>query len=236
MLALTAEAFYSAYNMAGTSDKDRTAFVTNEMRGWPDFLADAIPQRRQLSSSSMSKTTTPYSSPTPRAKLSARKPTRFDLVPSAEERRQIADMLDLIDLPAVRLKGEIRPVGHSDYALEAELVAEVVQACVVSLAPVPTKIAEKVQRRFVADWKDPEDEESEIPDDDAMEPLGDAIDLGQILTEAVALALPLYPRAPGVNFDGEIAAPPDAEPLDDEKIKPFSNLAKLLKDGQKGKE
>lgn len=184
----------------------------------------------------MSKTPPPYSSPIPRAKLSARKPTRFDLTPGAEERRQIADLLDLIDLPDVRLKGEIRPVGHADYALEADLVAEVVQACVVSLAPVPSRITETVQRRFVADWKEPEDEESEIPEDDAVEPLGDAIDLGQILTEAIALALPLYPRAPGVNFDGEIAAPPDSEPLDDEKIKPFSNLAKLLKDGQKGQE
>jgi len=186
--------------------------------------------------SSMSRTSLPYSAPFPRAKLSARKPTRFDLAPNADERGRIAEALDLLDLPVARLKGEIRPVGQSDFALEAELTAEMVQACVVSLAPVPAQISETVQRRFVADWTEPEDEESEIPEDDAIEPLGDGIDLGQVLTEALALALPLYPRAPGVTFAGEIAAPPDAEPLDDEKIRPFSNLAKLLKDGQKGQE
>ena len=95
---------------------------------------------------SMSRTSLPYSAPLSRAKLSARKPTRFDLVPNADERGQIAGALDLLDLPVARLKGEIRPVGQSDFALEAELTAEVVQACVVSLAPVPARIAETVQQ------------------------------------------------------------------------------------------
>lgn len=171
----------------------------------------------------------PYEHLFRRTGLAQRKPTRFDLTPSADERAAIAAELGLIALPSVRLKGEIRPAGKADFLLEATLEAEVVQACVITLAPVGAQVREKVQRRFVADWKEPEAEECEVPEDDTTEPLGDAIDAGGVLVESLMLALPLYPRAPDAAFAGFIAAEPGAEPLTEERLKPFAGLADLLK-------
>ncbi len=171
----------------------------------------------------------PYSQPFRRAALGQRKPTRFDLQPTADERAAIAGSLGLIDLPAVRLRGEIRPAGRSDFTLEAVLDADVVQPCVLTLAPVPAHIAETVRRRYLADWQEPEGDEVEMPEDDTTEPLGEAIDAGAVLVEALTLALPLCPRAPGAEFTGRIAAEPGAEPLTDEKLRPFAGLADLMK-------
>ena len=171
----------------------------------------------------------PYSHPVRTAALPQRKPLRFDLAPDAHERAAIAADLGLLDLPLARLKGELRPSGRRDFVLEARLAAEVIQPCVVSLAPVPAEIAETVTRRYLADYLEPEGEDVEMPEDDTTEALGEAIDLGAVLVEALSLALPLYPRAPGVSFDGQIVAEPGAEPLTDEKLRPFAGLADLLK-------
>lgn len=174
----------------------------------------------------------PFSHPFRRAGLAQRKPTRFDLAPTDADRAAIAADLGLIELPHLRFKGEIRPQGRADFTLEARLEAEVVQACVVTLAPVPATIAEDIRRRFIADWQEPEGEEMEMPEDDTTEPLGDVIDAGLVLTESLALALPLYPRADGAEFTGQVVAEPGTEPLTDEKLKPFAGLADLLKGGK----
>lgn len=164
-----------------------------------------------------------------RATLAQRKPTRFDLIPDEAARAAIATGLGLIALPHVRLKGELRPVGRNDFALEAELEADVVQPCVITLQPVAAHLSEPVRRRFVANWQEPEGEETEMPEDDTTEPLGDTIDAGAVLVEALSLALPLYPRAEGAAFDGAIVAETGADPLTDEKLRPFAGLADLLK-------
>ncbi len=42
----------------------------------------------------------------------------------------------------------------------------------------------------------PTDDEAEMPEDDTAEPLPEVIDPGAVMFEALALALPDYPRAP----------------------------------------
>jgi len=159
--------------------------------------------------------------------LSPRKPTRFDLRPDAPTRAAMAASLDLLDLPAFRFRGELRPSGRSDYLLEAELTASVVQPCAVTLAPVPAAIAETVRRNYLSNWQEPEGDEVEMPEDDTQEPLPEVIDLGAVAIEALALALPLYPRAPGVTMDEAVFAPPGTEPLREADLKPFAGLAAL---------
>lgn len=162
-----------------------------------------------------------------RTELSARKPTRFDFRPDPAQTAAFIAELGLLDLPHLRLKGEIRPVGRSDFELAAQLVAEAVQPCAVTLAPVPARIDETVQRRFVADWQDPEGDEVEMPEDDTVEPLPDVIDLVEVTREALALALPLYPRAPGAELGEAVFAAPGTAPIRDEDLKPFAGLAAL---------
>lgn len=163
------------------------------------------------------------------AALPQRKPTRFDLRPDDAAREAIAAELGLIAVTSLSLRGEIRPVGKSDFLLDADLAADVTQPCVATLAPVPAAIREHVVRRYVADWREPTEEESEMPQDESFEPLGEQIDAGAALVEALALALPLYPRAPGAEFHELSVSPPGAEPLSPERTKPFAGLAALMK-------
>lgn len=158
--------------------------------------------------------------------LSARKPTRFAFKPDAEARALIAASLELLDLPALSFVGEIRPTGRHDFTLEARLEAQAVQPCSVTLAPVPCRIAQDVRRRYDADFKMPEAEEAEMVDDE-IDPLPEVIDIALVAIESLALALPLYPRAPGAALGEAVFAPPGVAPIAEADLKPFAGLADL---------
>ena len=55
------------------------------------------------------------------------------------------------------------------------------------------------------------------------------IDLAEVAAEALALALPLYPRAPGAELGTLVAAPDGVAPLSDADLKPFAGLAALAR-------
>lgn len=156
------------------------------------------------------------------AELPRGRATAIALAPDAAGRAALAAWLGITDVPALRLAGELRPVGRADWELEAELVAEVVQPCVVSLAPVRSRIAAPVRRRYLADPPPPAAGEAEMPDDDSVEPLGAVIDLDEVLREALVLALPDYPRAAGAVPDATARDPADPGPA-----RPFAGLAAL---------
>lgn len=161
------------------------------------------------------------------ANLPTRKPTRFAFAPDAAGRAALAAELGLLDLPALKLEGEIRPIGKSDFLLEAKLTARVVQPCSVTLAPVRSDVSDRVMRQYVRDWVEPEGDEVEVPEDDSTEPLPEVIDVGDVAREALALALPLYPRAPGAALGEAVYAEPGTAPLRDEDLRPFAGLAAL---------
>lgn len=161
--------------------------------------------------------------------LSHRKPTRFRLTPGADARAALAESLDLQAVRHLSFEGEITPAGRSDFTLTARLRADVVQSCVVSLAPVPAHIDEPILRRFLAEYSAPEGEEVEIPEDDSAEALPEVIDLTEVLREAMALALPLYPHAKGAALGEAVFADPGTEPLKDADLKPFAALAGLVR-------
>ncbi|WP_425043894.1 YceD family protein [Primorskyibacter sp. S87] len=161
------------------------------------------------------------------ADLAQNTSTPFDLKPDAEEMARIADELGLLGLRKLRLAGNIQASGKRDWVLEARLGATVTQACVVTLEPVTTRIDTAVSRRFVADWTTPEDEEVEMHEDDSVEALGTQIDPGQVMIEALSLALPLYPRKDGAELGEAVYTRPGEQPMRDEDAKPFAKLAEL---------
>lgn len=162
------------------------------------------------------------------AALPHRKPTRFAWTAGPRARAGLARSLDLPAIGRLSLAGEIRPEGRADFILTAQLVADVTQSCVVTLAPVPARLDEPVLRRFLADYAEPEGDEIEIPEDDSAEPLPDLIDLAEIVREQLALALPPYPRAPGAELGEVVIAAPGATPLRDADLRPFAALARLV--------
>ncbi|WP_112308991.1 YceD family protein [Pseudogemmobacter bohemicus] len=167
------------------------------------------------------------------ATLSHRKPTRFRWRPDAAARAELARSLDLQRIDTLTFAGEILPEGRSDFRLSARLEADLTQSCVVTLAPVPARIDEEVSRRYLSDWADPEAEETEIPDDDSQEALPEVIDIADVAREALALALPPWPRAEGATLGEAVFAPPGETPLTEDALKPFAGLAGLLKKDDK---
>lgn len=159
--------------------------------------------------------------------LSPRKPTRFSYRPDARERATLAQDLGLISLHRLDLTGEIRPAGRDELVLEATLTAAADQACSITLAPAPATISETVRRRYVAGLETPEGDEVEMPEDDSVEPMPEVIDLAEVAAEALALALPLYPRAPGAEFAHAVHAAEGVTPLSDADLKPFAGLQGL---------
>ncbi len=161
--------------------------------------------------------------------LSPRKPTRFAYEADAAARAGLAEDLGLLALRSLRLTGEMLPSGRDELVLSAELVADADQACVVTLVPVRARITEPVRRRYVADLSAPEGDEVEMPEDDSVEPLPEVIDLASVAAEALALALPLYPRAPGAALGLAMHAAEGVSPLSDADLKPFAGLAALAR-------
>lgn len=163
----------------------------------------------------------------PTATLGSRKPKRFVFAPDADQRSAIASALDLLDLPAFEMKGEIMPSGRQDYRLVATLTAKIVQACIISLRPVPATLNETVNRIYRHDYSETAGDEVELSAEEDAEPLPSAIDVAEVAIEALTLALPLYPRAPGAELGQQNFAPPGVSPLQDGDLKPFAGLAGL---------
>lgn len=169
------------------------------------------------------------------ADLASRKPTVFSLTPSAEERGAIAAALDIIDIKKLTFSGEIAPAGAADWELTANLGATVVQACVVTLAPVTSRIDEAINRQYLAHFEQPTEDEVEMTVDENAEELPATIDLYQVLTESLSLALPPYPRSNGAELGEAVFSKPGVAPLTEESARPFAGLAGL-RDALKNKD
>jgi len=170
--------------------------------------------------------------------IAGRTSTHVRFHPTHDQRAAIARVLGLISLPMLTFDGDIRPAAKRDMVLEGKLVARVVQPCSVTLDPVTTTLSEAVRRRYLADYKLPEADELEIPEDDSTEALPDVIDAAAVAIEALALALPLYPRAAGAQLGEAVFTEPGLAPLREGDLKPFAALAGLVikpkDDGQGG--
>ncbi|WP_116084436.1 DUF177 domain-containing protein [Tropicimonas sp. IMCC34011] len=142
----------------------------------------------------------------------------------------IRERLKIEAVTSARLEGQLIPAARRDWRLEATLTARAVQACVVTGAPVETVVSEKVVRRYVEDWSEPEESEVEMPQDDTAEPLPAMLDLSDVLGEALDLALPEFPRAEGAELGEAVFAAPGVEPMRDEDARPFAAL-KALREG-----
>lgn len=132
------------------------------------------------------------------------------------EREALAARFELLDLLSFTGELQLRPAPEGRVMVTGRLVAEVDQACVVTLEPVRERIEEAVAWRLLPDGMEPSDGDDD-PDDIPAE--GGVVDLGEALAQQLSLALNPYPRAPGAEL------PPEAS--DDGAHGPFAALAKL---------
>lgn len=120
----------------------------------------------------------------------------------------------------------LRRISTTRFGFEADLAADVVQACVVTLEPVESRIARHIVRELHLVQRAPM-EAGELTlaagDDDVPETISSLdYDLAAPLLEEFALAIDPYPRKAGATF-----APP-ADPEESQES-PFAVL-KSLKD------
>lgn len=155
---------------------------------------------------------------------------RFVLEPDASARAALAEELELAGLRKLRFEGQLSPEGKSGWRFEARLGATVVQPCVVTLEPVTTRIDGPVTRLFLppAEIEQPDPgSEVEVPEDETAEPLGTVLDLHAIMAEALALALPAYPRKQDASLGAVQLTEEGVLPIQDEELKPFAALGAL---------
>ncbi|MEM9349416.1 MAG: DUF177 domain-containing protein [Pseudomonadota bacterium] len=163
----------------------------------------------------------------PLAKLPLGQTHRVSWAPAAAQMRKLADNLDLIDLRKLRAEVTLSPRGDTDWHMSVGWGATVIQPCVVSLAPVKTRLEETNALTFTANMPQIDESEAEMPEDDGLEPLPEVIDLNDVLREMISLALPAYPRAEAAQLDATVFGPPGIAPMTDEDAKPFAGLAAL---------
>ncbi|MBB5220826.1 uncharacterized metal-binding protein YceD (DUF177 family) [Amaricoccus macauensis] len=144
----------------------------------------------------------------------------FDISPQPAEAVALAELLGARAVRKLRFSGRLTPVGKGGWDLDAELGATVVQTCVVSLEPVTTRVDERVHRAFLPETASSAEIVVSPDEDDEVEPLGDRIDLGRIAIEALALALPAYPRKAGATLEA-------GDDDDADRPRPFAALAAL---------
>lgn len=140
-----------------------------------------------------------------------------------EERRRLAARFGLVAIDALFGAFTLR---HEAAGVRARgrVTAAVTQACSVTGEPLAAAVDEPVELMFVAEGAT--DAEVELSDDsiDTVFHDGNAIDLGEVAAETMALALDPFPRGPGAD-----AALRAAGVLSEGEAGPFGALAQLLK-------
>jgi uncharacterized metal-binding protein YceD (DUF177 family) len=151
-------------------------------------------------------------------------PFRQEIAASEEERRALARRFELASLDRLCATVELVRRGERLIMLDAAFEAEFVQNCVVTLEPVPGSLSERFALLYgPADGE--EEAAMEAGEEVAFEPLaGAAIDIGEAVAQEFSLALPPFPRSPGVVVGCESPAADHG---------PFAVLARLV-DGSEG--
>lgn len=151
----------------------------------------------------------------------------------ADERQRaaLARLWDILGVEALTAELTIRRWKKDGVKVIGTVHAEVTQACVVTLDPVPEVIDEEFEETFVPEGsalaRIPTNDSGEIvvdPDGPDFELFtGDELDVGAFVAEMAAMALDPYPRKPDVEFGGHI----EGGAADDRKPSPFAVLKNM---------
>jgi uncharacterized metal-binding protein YceD (DUF177 family) len=159
-------------------------------------------------------------------------PPGAEIVIEANEaqRQTLAETYGLVGVGQFVAHATVKPGSGSSLTVEGRVEADIVQACVVTLEPVPQHIDEAFSLRFVRDHPRPQRAGEEIFVDvgEADPPevvTGSTIDVGALAEEHFALAIDPYPRAPGA------ALPEEARDGEGAADSPFAGLAALAGKG-----
>jgi uncharacterized metal-binding protein YceD (DUF177 family) len=152
--------------------------------------------------------------------------SRVDVTADPAERVALATRFGLIAIDSLVAHFLLRRDAAGIIA-RGHLSAKVVQACIVTEAPLPASIEEDFAIRFLPEGE-PESEEVELSEDDCDTVFytGGTIDLGEAAAETLALSLDPFPRSPeaaAVLKEAGVISEDEVEPSG-----PLSGLKDLL--------
>lgn len=163
-------------------------------------------------------------------------PIRADRVPTAGlevaleaddiQRRALAERFAITAVNRLTAVVKLKPIrGGQLIRVTGHLSADVVQACVVTLDPVPEHVEEDFHVTFGPEVDDGEGEiDISVDDEDAPEPMtAGIIDIGEVVAEHLALGLEPFPRTAESKVPAAFAEAPSGV----EKANPFAALAGL---------
>lgn len=141
------------------------------------------------------------------------------------ERAALAARLELVRLDRLLVEVTLRrKVGKALIRVNGRLLADVVQSCVATMAPVPGRVDQTFDEIFAPEGYDLGEY---AEDDDRPEYFdGHEIDIGELSTQILSLFLDPYPRAP------DVAPVPGDEDGVSERRRPFAGLGEMLKKGE----
>jgi uncharacterized metal-binding protein YceD (DUF177 family) len=149
-------------------------------------------------------------------------PRTIEVEANADERTALARRFELMAIDRLTGRFTIRRDAAGIVA-NGRVEAAVIQACTITGDPLPATIDESVDLRFVPEIEAGQDEvELADSDIDVLPYEGDAIDLGEVAAETMALALDPFPRGP--NAEAMLS---EAGVLNEEQAGPFGALAAL---------
>jgi uncharacterized metal-binding protein YceD (DUF177 family) len=176
------------------------------------------------------------------------------IVATRQECQALARRFDLLALDRLEATIRLYRVKGAMMKIEGRFEAEATQSCVVTLEPVPIRLAEDFSALFAPESMIPQEE----PDEDGYvyadaffledfpEPMdAGRIDLGELVAQNLSLALPAYPRKADIGFFERLedvdtadaqamdddASPERTPPQPEEEAQPhpFAALARLRK-------
>jgi uncharacterized metal-binding protein YceD (DUF177 family) len=154
---------------------------------------------------------------------------REEITATEKERAALAQRFGLVSLDILTASFSLKRARRDLVRVKGRVSADLVQACVVTLDPVPARIDEPFEVDFL-EGEQPAVADLELDAEaaEAPEPAPDGwVDLGELAAEQLGLAINPYPRKPDAEVPGEWAAEPSAEPAPVERPNPFAALGKL---------
>ncbi|WP_368415459.1 DUF177 domain-containing protein [Falsiroseomonas sp.] len=159
------------------------------------------------------------------------RPTRLGLDPrevaldaTAPECTALAERFGILGIGSLSARIKLEPETGGSIRARGLLVAEVEQACIVTLDPVRQQVRARIDLRLLGEGDTPGDDDPDSPDE--IETSGGFVDLGEAVAEQLALALDPYPRAEGAELPA-FDPPEEPEPEQPAKPNPFAALGKL---------
>ncbi|HEV8262592.1 MAG TPA: DUF177 domain-containing protein [Burkholderiales bacterium] len=157
---------------------------------------------------------------------------REEITATEKELAALAQRFDLVSLGSFSASFTLKRVRKDLVRAKGRVSAELVQACVITLDPIPARIDEHFEVDFLEGAQPAvADLELDVEGAEAPEPVLDGwIDLGELAAEQLGLAIDPYPRRPDAEIPAEWKGEPVAEPAAVERPNPFAVLGKLKTD------